>query len=84
MKISKRIISLLMAALLVFGLPLSAFASDGGEIRIATAEDWIQIWIWAAVLRRCLCSAVLLTAMDTASIWVLIHQRLLTQGYSVM
>lgn len=40
MKISKRIISLLMAALLVFGLPLSAFASDGGEIRIATAEDW--------------------------------------------
>ena len=40
MKISKRIISLLMAAMLVFGLPLSAFASDGGEIRIATAEDW--------------------------------------------
>ena len=40
MKISKRIISLLMAALLVFGLPLSAFASDGGEIRISTAEDW--------------------------------------------
>ena len=34
MKISKRIMALLMAALLVFGLPLSAFASDGGEIRI--------------------------------------------------
>ena len=112
MKISKRIISLLMAALLVFGLPLSAFASDGGEIRISTAEDWksfvknckldtwsqgktvtltadldlcwIQIWIWAAILRRCLCSAVLLTVMDTASIWGLIRQRLLIQGYFVM
>ena len=34
--------------------------------------------------KKALCSAVLLTATDTASIWVLIRQRLLTQGYSVM
>lgn len=104
MKISKRIISLLMAALLVFGLPLSAFASDGGEIRISTAEDWksfvknCKLDTWSVgktvVLDTDLDLGGNFTPVpvfsgtfdgkDTASIWGLIRQRLLIQGYFVM